>query len=48
MYIWLYVLCAGKFFTLSIPTVMCMYSYFYICSVLGIVFRCVVLCIVDV
>jgi len=33
---------------LDILIVMCMYSYYYVCSVPGIVFHCVVLCIVCV
>ena len=32
--------------TLCILTVMFMYSYCYVCAVLGILFHCVVLCIV--
>jgi len=34
------------FFKLCILIFMFMYSYYYVCSVLGILFNCVVLCIV--
>jgi hypothetical protein len=34
------------FLLLCILIVMCMYSYCYVCTVLGMLFHCVVLCIV--
>ena len=49
LYIWLCVLYAFiKFCKLCIVIVMFMYSYCYVCSVLGVLFNCVVLCIVCV
>ena len=49
LYIWLYILCASiSFCKLYIFNVMFMYSYCCICSFLGILFHCVVLCIVFV
>ena len=49
MYIWLYVLHASvQFCKLHIITVKFMYSYCYVGPVLGILFQCVILCIVCV
>ena len=49
LYIWLCVLCAAVWFCkLCIFTVMFVYSYCYVCSVLVILFHCAILCTVCV
>jgi hypothetical protein len=48
LYIWAHVLYASIKFCKLCILIMFMYSNCYVCSVLGIVFHCVVLCIVYV
>jgi len=48
LYIWLYVLWLRLNFVNYVFLIMFMYSYCYVCSVIGILFHCVALCIVCV